>query len=61
MSTTTPITEIRSLDANEVDAVGGGLIALVVFVAAMVVVAGSGTSNDQNHRGARPNGIGWRA
>ena len=53
-------TDMRTLDAKEVDAVGGGLIALVVFVAAMVVVSGSGTSNDQNHRGARPNGIGWR-
>jgi hypothetical protein len=44
----------------ELDTVTGGLLALVVAAVVVIVVMGSGTSNQQDHKGARPDGNGTR-
>jgi hypothetical protein len=48
------------LGDRELDAVTGGLLALVVAAVVVIVIMGSGTSNQQDHKGARPDGNGTR-
>ena len=52
------------LGDHELDSVSGGFLAVAVVAAVMIggaiLIAGSGTSNDQNHKGARPDGNGTR-
>ncbi len=54
-------TEMRALSADEVDAVGGGMLAFALGAIIIAVAFTNSPSEDQNHRGARPDGIGWRA
>jgi len=48
------------LGDRELDAVTGGLWVLVAAAVAVIVIMGSGTSNQQDHKGARPDGNGTR-
>ena len=46
------------LGDRELDTVTGGLWQLIAIGVAVVVIMGSGTSNQQDHKGARPDGNG---
>jgi lactobin A/cerein 7B family class IIb bacteriocin len=48
------------LGDRELDTVTGGLWQLIAIGVAVVVIMGSGTSNQQDHKGARPDGNGTR-
>ena len=52
----------NELGEHELDAVSGGIwpLAIVAIAVAVILIEGSGTSNQQDHKGSRPNGNGTR-
>ena len=49
------------LEDHELDAVSGGIwpLAIVAIAVAVILIEGSGTSNQQDHKGSRPNPHGF--